>query len=84
MCFLLILENSNNFLIKNYTGENALHLAIINNNFEIYKLIIKYINNSNIKTNNGETLLHLAISNKTYEILKYILEKWQKVYFQLN
>jgi ankyrin repeat protein len=72
----LIIENINNYFIKNFNGENALHLAIKNQNIDIYKIVTKFINNQNIKTNNGDTPLHLVIQYKCYDILKYMLDNY--------
>ena len=41
-CVEIILKYTNNFYIKNIDGDNALHLAIKSENFELFKLISSY------------------------------------------
>ena len=69
----LIMNNMNNYYIKNINGDNALHIAIESNNFEIFKFLLTKIKNVNIKNNIGNTPFHLIIINKCHSMLEYIL-----------
>ena len=63
-------------------GFNALHLACLNNHFDLVKLLITFSstgdNNYNININsknlNQQTALHLAVERQHLEIIKLLIE----------
>ena len=75
-CVKIILEYTNNFYISNSDGDNALHLAIKSQNFEIFELVSKYFNDYRKSRNaNGESYLHLIIKLKCYNMLEKFINK---------
>lgn len=75
-CVKIILDYTNNFYISNSDGDNALHLAIKSQNFEIFELVSNYFNNYTKSRNaNGESYLHLIIKLKCYNMLEKFINK---------
>ena len=75
-CVKIILEYTNNFYISNSDGDNALHLAIKTQNFEIFELVSKYFNDYRKSRNsNGESYLHLIIKLKCFNMLEKFINK---------
>ena len=67
----MLLEHTKNFYISNSDGDNALHLAIKSQNFDIFKLFLKYFNDIKSQNKQGESYLHLMIKLKCYNMLEY-------------
>ena len=60
---------------KKDDGFTALHLACLNNHFEVAKLLIEDGNaDLSIKTLNNQSSLHLAIERHHYEVIKLLIE----------
>lgn len=61
---------------KKEDGFSALHLACLNNYFDIAKCLIERINylNVNVKNCNNQTPLHLAVERNNYDIIKLLIE----------
>ncbi|CAA3013090.1 ankyrin repeat-containing protein BDA1-like isoform X2 [Olea europaea var. sylvestris] len=62
-------------------GENSLHLAVKNNQFEAFKSLAVYLKTNNRedifneKDARGNTILHLAVSRKQYEVVELMLDE---------
>ncbi|CAA2972947.1 ankyrin repeat-containing BDA1-like, partial [Olea europaea subsp. europaea] len=62
-------------------GENSLHLAVKNNQFETFKSLAVYLKTNNRedifneKDARGNTILHLAVSRKQYEVVELMLDE---------
>jgi len=61
---------------KKEDGFSALHLACLNNYFDIAKCLIEQIThlNINVKNCNNQTPLHLAVERNNYDIIKLLME----------
>ena len=58
---------------KKCDGFSVLHIACLNNHFEIVKVLIENGNlNINIKNDSGQTPLHLAIDRLNFDIIKLL------------
>jgi E3 ubiquitin-protein ligase mind-bomb len=62
---------------KKDDGFNSLHLACLNNHYDLVKLLISFSSNQQIvdlKNINQQTSLHLAVERQHFEIIKLLIE----------
>merc|ERR1711931_336447 len=62
--------------VKNIAGNTALHIVVMNNNFEFVKELLKAgdFTNINLKNNDGNSALHYAAYNNNIEIVAELLK----------
>ncbi|KAK1413434.1 hypothetical protein QVD17_35207 [Tagetes erecta] len=60
-------------------GDNSIHLAVKNNQFEAFKVLIQHLKQVNkevllnYKDFNANTIFHLAVSRKQFDVLEFLL-----------
>ncbi len=61
---------------KKEDGFSALHLACLNNYYEIAKCLIERVShlNVNVRNCNNQTPLHLAVERNSYDIIKLLID----------
>nr|XP_043610936.1 ankyrin repeat-containing protein BDA1-like [Erigeron canadensis] len=75
----LILSSLESVECTTAQGENGLHLAVTNNQFEAFQVLVqhlKHVNKEhllNSKDFDENTILHLAVARKQYEVVDFLL-----------
>lgn len=80
-----LVEQSKSWLVdeKKEDGFTSLHLACLNNHYEVVKLLIELgKSNVNVKNMNQQTALHLVIDRQHYDIVQLLLDNKSDVNVQ--
>ncbi len=69
----LLLEKNARIDQENYSGNNAIHVAIYANSIECLKLLLKYGVDPNSKGRHSRAAIHIALLNGNLEIMKLLI-----------